>query len=134
MMMDGIVNLIINIINIFNKKIMKQIELNDKHDDKIIEMYKSLSPEIKNIVRDPCFPKTFQYWFNIDNGTNRVHWLELLWIILDKISNKLSPIQIKKLVVNFSLVCFNRFDSIHPVDYLYDKFIQIKKDETTKSH
>jgi hypothetical protein len=111
---------------------MKQIELNKEHERKILEMCKQLFPELIAITIEP------NGYINAADGedtySDLIHWFEFSWIILNKILNKLNPIKIKGLVTYYGLVCFNRFDSIHPVDYLYDKFIQIKKDETTKSH
>jgi hypothetical protein len=121
---------------------MKTINLTEEHKSKLLEMCKTLFPEYKywNLhdgVCDLCSENTLDY--NLEgkpewNSYFRTHWFEFSWIILDKISEKLSPMKIKGLITHYGLVCFNRFDSIHPVDYLYDKFIQIKKDETTKSH
>lgn len=49
------------------------------------------------------------------------HWFEFTFRILNKIlQNESSPIKITETIKEYGLVCFNQFESNHPIDWLYD--------------
>ena len=59
-----------------------------------------------------------------NNLEHELTWLELCWLILNKLCDKreLSTVQIVNEIQLFGIVCFNRFESNHPIDYLYEIF------------
>lgn len=90
------------------------------------------------------FPEYEKTWFHsIDdehivghliNETNphklnlHIHWFEFCWIILNKLSQQIeSPLYLTKEIEQFGLICFNKFESLHPVDYLYEIFKKLNK-------
>lgn len=102
---------------------MKPIELTDQHKAKILEMCKyffrgyyhigfysqqSNNIQMSKTTKDIIF----------------VHWLEMCWILLNKICEEKveSPIETVNLITNFGMVCFNRSEILHPVDYLYSQY------------
>jgi len=114
---------------------MQTLQLTAKQKDKLLEMCKILFPEYKSIevdlepTCDLCSGNTIrmslhenmrEHW----NDWVIIHFYELMWIILNKICEtyKFTPIQINKAAHLFGMVCFNRLESQHPVDYLYEIF------------
>ena len=62
-------------------------------------------------------------WINDLSGN--IHFVspgEFMWDILNAIceQKQKSPIETSKLICKFALVLFNKFESQHPVDFLYD--------------
>lgn len=55
-----------------------------------------------------------------------IHWFEFCWIILNKLSSKMTPMQTKHHIEMLGIICFNKSSLQHPVDYLYDEFKKLK--------
>ena len=56
-------------------------------------------------------------------------WLEICWKILNKMNHKFkwSPVLVLEEVNAFGLICFNDFNNIHPIDYLYGVYLKYDK-------
>jgi hypothetical protein len=55
-----------------------------------------------------------------------IHWFEFCWIILNKLSSKITPMQAKHCIEILGTICFNKSSLQHPVDYLYEEFKKLK--------
>jgi hypothetical protein len=103
---------------------VKPIELTEEHKTKLLEMCKQLFPELIAITIEP------NGYINASDGedtySDLIHWFESTWILLNKIIEKKSPIDITEIIKTYGLICFNRFESQHPIDYLYEEFKKLK--------
>jgi hypothetical protein len=112
---------------------MKEVKITPKKSGKLIEICRKLFPEYDwiQINRDNSIV-FMKYHDTIQkNGSTEtkvtatiIHWFEFSWIILSKLICKLglSPLEITQTIESYGLICFNRFESQHPIDYLYDIF------------
>lgn len=104
---------------------MKPLELTKEQKDKLLDMCNSLFPKEGVFFTINCGDIYYS-----DRGKypgETIHWFEFCWKILNKICEKIkSPIEITKKVEIFGLICFNNFESQHPVDYLYSEFKKLK--------
>lgn len=104
---------------------MKNIELTKDHKSKLLKMCKELFPEY-------CWKNSFEFGDNIlvyctSEGCESIHWFEFCWTLLNKIlESNLLPIKSCEIIKEFGLICFNKFESLHPVDYLYEEFKKLK--------
>lgn len=101
---------------------MKQIEITDKHREKIFEMCRKLFPEIKKPVFLSfdvlLFNKSGKEWDEKENFPI-FHWFELCFTELPK---RLFPDDFK-FHLEWMIVYMNsKKNHKHPVDYLYEKF------------
>lgn len=105
---------------------MQPLSLNQQQNDKLLEMCKVLFPEhiahlsvLTHNARKNIFFVNRKY----------IHFYELMWQILNKICELYikSPVKMAEQVSLFGMVCFNRFKSLHPVDYLYGIFKEQSK-------
>lgn len=124
---------------------MKAIELTEKHKEMLLEMCKILFPEIEKhgviqIIKHLHIPGEYEnvieelneHETNFiqflsfakvkDNGF--IHWFEFSWKILNKILevSQMSPLKVQKEIILYGLICFNDFESYHPVEHLYILF------------
>lgn len=129
---------------------MQSIKLTQEHKDKLLEMCKALFPELQK----KAYNKSLKYYSDINQaegfyitGLNfigcsypidsrddsyhhhlfeQIHWFEFCWILLNKLIKKSSPLETTKFISYFGIVCFNRSEFNHPVNYLYNEFKKLK--------
>jgi len=110
---------------------MKQIELTEKQIWKINVMCTKLFPKYDCVLRRFSTVTYLISWGLKTKDLYEGHtpWFEFSWKILNKIleESKKTPLQITKEIELYGIICFNDFFSQHPVDYLYEKFKEIKK-------
>lgn len=131
---------------------MKSIDINKKQKEMLLEMSKVLFPEpefsfwweyemygrgLKQDFNDVlCVSETLnppinvgteeKPYFRTSNYFN-IHWFEFCWTLLNKIlESNLSPIKSCEIIKEFGLICFNKFESLHPVNYLYERFKKLE--------
>ncbi len=113
---------------------MKSIDINKKQKEMLLEMCNKLFPEYKEIILEIEDnyegSKDFIQFTKINpnyGDTIYIHWFEFCWTLLNKIlESNLSPIKDSETIKEFGLICFNQFESLHPVDYLYEEFKKLK--------
>lgn len=106
---------------------MKVIQLTQEHKSKLIEMSNTLFPERKEIVLTKHNTIRFDWK---DKGSyythskETIHWFEFSWKILNKILevSQMSPLKVQKEIILYGLICFNDFETCHPVEHLYILF------------
>ena len=62
------------------------------------------------------------------------NWLNVCWSILNKICEEHieSPIEMVEQIKYFGIVCFNNSEVNHPIDYLYDLYMDMLIEMVTK--
>ena len=119
---------------------MQPIELTDLHKSKLLEMCRILFPEYNRIeISDyqidvdrnhynPIFIDIYKGGLTVPFDIYSIHWFEFQWEILNKICMLYikSPIKTNEQIKLFGLVCFNKSKLLHPIDYLYEQFKQLK--------
>ena len=130
---------------------MKPLELSEEQKNRLLEMCKSFYSDLQKIAFDAGVEyygskeeaKVYYCGFYI-TGHNHIqcsypidsrddsfhehliestHWFEFCWQILRKIlETEPARIRAANIIEIFGLVCFNQFESLHPVDYLYQEF------------
>jgi hypothetical protein len=103
---------------------MKTIKINKEKLNELLIIFSNLFPDY-NISQN----LTGMYQIiKPNNSRTHVHWIELCWICLKEIlkTNK-SPMTIIKEIEVFGLVLFNNFESLHPIDFIKNKFDLYKK-------
>ena len=110
---------------------MKNIELTENQKVKLLEMCNKLfwnGCMNKNDFRENnilliAIDKNYKYNHKILS----IHWFEFCWTLLNKIlESNLSPIKSCEIIKEFGLICFNKFESLHPVNYLYEQFKKLE--------
>ena len=111
---------------------MKPIPLISKHRKSLLlEMCKKLFPEWKahSLITGDQYVSDDTNTFSESDETFEIHWFEFTWILLNKICQvgKYTPIQIANTIANYGAVCFyiNK-EILHPIDYLYQLFKELK--------
>ena len=114
---------------------MKPIELTKEQKNKLLEMCKKLFPEYWILELDVPNNLNNKHLFIIGflEGNDYIpgcdlymHWFEFCWNILNKILANKPPLYILEQIQLFGMTCFNKFPSVHPVDYLYEEFKKLK--------
>ena len=108
---------------------MKNIELNKKQKEMLLEMCKELFPEYVIYPADNDGFIEGEQWVGDQNmGEDRpvnefnIHWFEFCTITLwNELYLKLGNLELK----NYYELLLNNL--VHPVDYLYDEFKKLKK-------
>lgn len=101
--------------------------LNKHRRKELLEVATKLYPE--HHVKYSEINPSYLIGFNKDkNAEFSYHWFEFCWVALNKISeNERSPINISKDTQYFGMICFNRSDLYHPIDFIYKKYYEINK-------
>ena len=110
---------------------MKAIELKDIHKEMLLEMCKTLFSEYNFEIIDFSGGdhRTSLYGLRIeetvDNPVIDISWFEFCMThLLNKILevSKVSPLKVQEKITLYGIVCFNNFESCHPVEHLYILF------------
>lgn len=121
---------------------MKALQLTKKHKEMLLIMCKTLFPELnlemyydndiadswEEAIKDNSCGNDAQISFLISNwhkpNAQIIHWFEFSWKILNKILevSQMSPLKVQKEIILYGLICFNDFESYHPVEHLYILF------------
>ena len=109
---------------------MKNIELTEIHQDKLLKMCKVLFPEYVEIDFDKSGILTLWKEKCPSIGWFEICWFEFCWKILNKIlsnTETISPVYVQECIINFGMICFNNSEFQHPIDHLYEIFKQYEK-------
>lgn len=113
---------------------MKPLELSEEQKNRLLEMSEKLFPEygepqylLSYMSKDEDLTGSpYIRWYDNRSGKMilvEIHWFEFCWQILRKIlETEPARIRAANIIEIFGLVCFNQFESLHPVDYLYQEF------------
>jgi hypothetical protein len=114
---------------------MKRIELTEEQLNKFLEMCNVLFPEYSQVMEDD-FPGIFWFYKNKNDGT-AIHWFEFcIRHLVDEIAWKNIQTNIladceyedKRTELIRELFKDRIFPGMyHPVDYLYEEFLKLKK-------
>ncbi len=110
---------------------MKAITLTEKHKSKLIEICKALFPEYSSIIFNDDYkqlegnneednPNLLIFYQGVGKNGIEIHWFEfcIKHLIIAMIKDDIMEIETTR-----SLFC----SLPNPVDYLYDKFLKLKK-------
>lgn len=125
---------------------MKPLTLTEEHKTKLLKMCQTLFPnyefysnhhDLENSIYISqgkyCgflhYPDSLNELWIVHKKKDEfevIHWFEFCWIILNKLSSKITPMQTKHHIEMLGIVCFNKSSLQHPVDYLYEEFKKLK--------
>jgi len=113
---------------------MTSIELTEEHKSKILEMCNKLFPEYNKIEIDieANYDGTQDYLqFTKINPSDTIfiHWFEFCMITLQQKLCKLldKPVDLWNIELIGKLFFYTNSNGIHPIDYLYEEFKNLKK-------
>lgn len=118
---------------------MQPIQLTEEHKSKLLEMCKELFPEYKNdISKNEAeniqilhnnFIRFYSGYKENNPKLNEIHWFEFCMIYLqNQILVKASQLnKSDDLGYDFFRKLINSWYTSHPINYLYEQFLKLKK-------
>ena len=110
---------------------MKNIEINEKQKENLLEMCKELFPKYDFRINKPLFSNneslsTVQFGKKSKTVYGKeIHWFEFCMTHLkDKLQDKLE--KVNKLDYNYQMKSYDSWWESHPIDYLYEEFKKLK--------